>query len=215
MAAYSQSNTSATLGGTRQVASIVEDVQREQDIYELAIDIARQIFPIPNLLLKYKITEAELTELHKNPVFTEIIKQATTEWNAAGNTHKRTKLKAAILVESTLGTLYDSMTNRSESLSDRVKALDTVARIAGLNSNEGSGGPIGSTFKLSINLAAAGSGDNNLTLEMGIQDVDTPGVTDEQQEETEIKETPQSEPLSPLELLPLASRFAGVAPEDI
>jgi hypothetical protein len=181
--------------------SIIDDVQREQDIYELAIDIARQIWPIPQLLLKYKINEHELEELNENPVFKEIVKNTKAEWEAAGNTHKRTKLKAAVLVEATLESLYDSMTNTNGDLGERIKGLDTIAKIAGLNSSDGAGGPVGSTFKLSINFApeiAAGMETGGVILEMG-------PTVQEPEESSGSSEDRRGIP----------DRFSSLPPEDI
>ena len=215
--------------------SIIDDIQREQDIYELAIDIARQIFPIPLLLIKYNITEKELEELYNTSVFKEIIKQATGEWNAASSTHKRTKLKAAVIVEQTLPTLLESMVNTRESLAERVRALDTVAKIAGLNSGEGSGGPVGSTFKLSINLNAGGMGEggeggsggrgggggggrgedgDSITLEMGEEPISELNTQEEIREEYPPTAIPRNiKACNPHQLISL--RFSGIALEEL
>ena len=217
--------------------SIIDDIQREQDIYELAIDIARQIFPIPQLLIKYNITEKELEELYNTSVFKEIIKQATGEWNAASSTHKRTKLKAAVIVEQTLPTLLESMVNTRESLAERVRALDTVAKIAGLNSGEGSGGPVGSTFKLSINLNAGGMGEggeggsggrggsrgedgdrsdeaDSITLEMGEEPISELNTQEEIREEYPPTAIPRNiKACNPHQLISL--RFSGIALEEL
>jgi hypothetical protein len=62
-----------------------------------------------------------------------MVADATEEWRAAASTATRVRLKAAAHVEDALPSFHAAMTDRDNPLSSRVRALEAVARIGGLN----------------------------------------------------------------------------------
>ena len=137
-------------------------VDDETRLRDLATAIAKDVEDIDKLLERLGFTRQDYNELAETRAFKSILSQATSEWEGAGNTHKRIKLKAAINIENALPRFYHAMIDPKEPLSSKVKAFEVVSRVAGLGNPEIQAGGGGQFFKLEINL---GGGVKPLVLE--------------------------------------------------
>ena len=142
----------------------------EQRLRDLAQGLAKGIEDSRTLLNRLGFTTDDYLELSESRTFKAILAQATAEWEGAGNTHKRVRLKAATNIEEALPTLYLDLTNKKEALSSRVKLGELLARIAGLSNPEPVAPGAGQSFNLQINLGGGVkpliiAGSQNLTLE--------------------------------------------------
>jgi len=140
----------------------------EQRLRELANGIVRGIQTPEEVLARLDFTHDDYTELSETRMFRQMLRQAQDEWDGAGNTHKRIKLKAAINIEQALPHFYQAMTDPKEPLSSKVKAFEVVARVGGLGNAEPVAPGAGQFFKLEINL---GGGVAPMVLESGTQNV--------------------------------------------
>jgi hypothetical protein len=120
----------------------------------LANGIVRQIED-PNVIIKrLGFTSEEYVALTETRAFRLMLLQAQAEWEGAGNTHKRIKLKAAVNIEEALPHFYHAMIDPKEPLSAKVKAFEVVSKVAGLGIPEPVAAGNGQFFKLEINLGA-------------------------------------------------------------
>jgi hypothetical protein len=130
----------------------------ERRLRELALGLAKQIEDPRDLLTRLGFTSDDYRELCETRTFRDILRQASSEWEGAGNTHKRIKLKAAVNIEEALPSFYQAMVDPKEALSSRVKALEVIARIGGLGLPEPVAAGSGQFFRLEINLGKDNQG---------------------------------------------------------
>ena len=142
--------------------------QDEKRLRDLAAGLVRGIEEPETVLTRLGFTSEDYMELSETRVFRQMLREAQAEWEGAGNTHKRIKLKAAVNIEEALPHFYLAMTSEKEPLSAKVKAFEAVSRVAGLGNPEPVGAGAGQFFKLEINL---GGGVQPLVLSSGVQDV--------------------------------------------
>ena len=146
----------------------------EARLRELTAGLAKGVEDPELLIARLGFTPAEYEELSQTRTFKNILNQAMSEWEGAGNTHKRIKLKAAINIEQALPSFYHAMVDTTEPLSSRVKAFEAVARVGGLGNPELVPQGSGQFFKLEINL---GGGKAPLILEnVGVVDREEEGA---------------------------------------
>jgi hypothetical protein len=129
----------------------------EQRLRALATGLAQGIRDPDEILAELGFSEDDWRELERSRVFRKVLNQAVAEWNNVGRTPQRVKLKAAINIEQSLPQFYADMVNANNPLVARVRALEVVAKLAGLPEPELErySGPTNS-FKLEIHL---GSGE--------------------------------------------------------
>ena len=124
----------------------------EDRLRELAIGLAKGVEDDDLLFARLGFSREDYDELASTRTFRSMLAQAASEWESAGNTHKRVKLKAAVNVEQSLPSFYQAMIDPKEPLSSRVKVLEVVTRVAGLANPELQPAGSGQYFKLEINL---------------------------------------------------------------
>ncbi len=163
----------------------------EARLRELANGIAKDVEDVDKLLERLGFTREDYDELAGTRTFKSILSQATSEWEGAGNTHKRIKLKAAINIENALPEFYHAMVDPKEPLSSKVKAFEVVARVAGLGNPELQAAGGGQFFKLEINL---GGGTKPVVLTSGIPDVDGGVLENVDYAYSESRDLPAPEP---------------------
>jgi len=126
----------------------------EDRLRQLAVELARDIHE-PNAILKHLgLSEDDYNVIKDTRAFKNMYNLALGEWNAASNTPKRVKLKAAAMTEEILPLFYADITERKESLNARVGLLQTLSKIGGLGNPEPlpPGGGNHQFFKLEIHL---------------------------------------------------------------
>ena len=125
----------------------------ESRLRELAQGIAKDIEPADTLFKRLGFTPSDYETLCSTRSFRAMLDQAVSEWQGAGNTQKRIKLKAAVNVEMSLPAFYAAMTNEREPLAARVKVLELMMKAAAVGNPEPVQGMGGSAFNLTIQLS--------------------------------------------------------------
>jgi hypothetical protein len=129
----------------------------EQRLRSLAVGLAQRIRDPEEILAELGFTEDDWKELERSRVFRKLLEQAQAEWNSVTKTSQRVKLKAGVNIEMSLPQFYQDMVDASQPLVARVKALELMARLAGLPEVEATEHAPGAQFKLEIHL-----GDNRV-----------------------------------------------------
>jgi hypothetical protein len=146
------------------------NLEDETRLRDLAHGIVRGIEEPKTVLSRLGFTSDDYEVLADTRAFRQMLGEAQSEWEGAGNTHKRIKLKAAVNIEEALPHFYQAMTDPKEPLSSKVKAFEVVSRVAGLGNPEPVAAGAGQSFNLQINLGAGVrplvySGGESVTLE--------------------------------------------------
>lgn len=126
----------------------------------LARDIASDLVELPDILRSYGVTPDQFERIRHLPRFIDLLEQHQLEWSKPTNTHERTKLKAAILIEDWLPEAHRQLHTKTEPLNARVALGQLIARLAGMGERENTA-PSGEKITVTINLG----GDTQLKLE--------------------------------------------------
>jgi hypothetical protein len=131
------------------------DVFTEVTLLKLAREVAMDLHPLEDILKRHKVSKADFTRISKLTRFQALLTDAVTTWHGALNTHERTKLKAAALVEEWLPELNTRMHDPQESLNAKIEGGKLAARIAEMGlSKAGIEGGIGEKVSITINMGA-------------------------------------------------------------
>lgn len=130
-------------------------VFEEDDLLlKLAREIAADINDLETILKHYSIDAYRWESVRNNARFQQLLSNAIEEWNAAGNTHERVKLKAAVMIETVLPELHKRLIDNKEHLGQQVEGLKWLRDLAGLGPRAGAGAQAGERFSVTINLGA-------------------------------------------------------------
>lgn len=125
-----------------------------QKVRALAQELAAGIQEPEDIFDQLGVTQAEYDKLINERVFKDLLGSAVAEWNAAGNTQKRAKLKAAVAVENTIHHLAAAIENPNEPLSSKSSAFLALMKAGQIgNPDPVTVGGIGNSFKLEIHLS--------------------------------------------------------------
>lgn len=118
----------------------------------LAREIAMDILPLERVLRENNVTPQEWERLRVDPAFNRLLESCVREWNAAGSTHERIRVKAAASLELSLASIHREMNATGSPLGQKVEAAKLMSRLAGLDEGgrEGGGGGSGFTLRLFI-----------------------------------------------------------------
>lgn len=122
-------------------------------LIRLARELAMDIRPIQDVLKSHGMTEAEWETVSASPRFRQYLGNFVEEWQAAGNTPERVKLKSLAFVEESLVEFYARAHDPNEPLSAKTEVLKTVARFAGVGAAADSA-ITGEKFSVTINLGS-------------------------------------------------------------
>jgi uncharacterized protein YgbK (DUF1537 family) len=130
--------------------------EHETLILQVAREIAVDLHDIETILEHHKITPETWSVLQKNPRFVQLLSSEVAAWNSAGNTHERTRIKAAALIEEWLPAANKSIHDGQHPLAARTELAKLIAKIAemGVTTAGIVGGGGGSQFSVTINLGA-------------------------------------------------------------
>ena len=124
-------------------------------ILRIAREIALDLFDIETILKNHQITPEQWAKLQNDPNFQRLLESETAAWSAAGNTHERTKLKAAMLVEEWLPEANARLHEKGETLTAKTELAKLLTRIAGMGLNTAElNNNVGEKFSITINLGA-------------------------------------------------------------
>ncbi len=123
-------------------------------LVRLAREIAMDHFELEDILRRYGVSVLQWEHISKDAYFTTLLQSEMVAWNGAHNTHERSKLKAAAVIEDWLPEAHRMLHARGETLTSRVGLASLLSKIAGMGvTAEGvsiSGG--GERFVININL---------------------------------------------------------------
>jgi hypothetical protein len=118
----------------------------------LAVEIAVQLRPVPEILKQYDLSRKDLVRKLKDPMFRDMVKQAKSLWNSDLSVKERIRLKSQILVEDSILEIFSMVHNRDNAIPARLDAFKQLARVAEVDSPDRSNADTGSRFTVSINL---------------------------------------------------------------
>jgi hypothetical protein len=105
----------------------------ERRLRELALAWAQKLKPPYVVFAELGFNPDDYIPITRSIAFNRMVAEAAEEWRAAASAATRVKLKAAAHVEDALPSFHAAMIGRDNPLSSRVRALEAVARIGGLN----------------------------------------------------------------------------------
>ena len=136
------------------VSNIPSLYTHENQLVRIAREIALDFKDIETILEHHKLSPNDFEKIKKDPRFLRLLEGEILAWNAATNTHERTKLKAAALVEEWLTEANARIRDANEPLSAKTELVKLLTRIAGMgietaavNASQG-----GERFIVNINL---------------------------------------------------------------
>lgn len=156
----------------------------EQRLRALAVGLAQCIREPAEIMQELGFTEDDWRELEQSRMFRKMLTQAQAEWNNTSRTPQRIKLKAAVNIEQSLPAFYEDMVDKNQPLVARIRALEVVAKLAGMPEQEVEryNGPQ-NQFKLEIHLGGGQTISVGAGVDSGAIPV-TPGVTTIEARET-------------------------------
>ena len=123
-------------------------------LIQLAREIATDLRPLDDVLKSLAVTQEEWGRIKASPRFHQVLADFVTEWNAAGNTHERTRLKAAMMMEDWLVEAHGRLHDNSENLSAKTELAKLVARLAGMGNDKPADVDTGGKVNITINMGA-------------------------------------------------------------
>ena len=133
-------------------------------IIKLAREIAMDIRPLDEILETHAIAPQDWDEIRENVHFQDVLRGAIEEWQAAGNTPDRVKLKSLAFVEEALPEFYARAHDPKEPLSSKIEVLKTISKFAGIGGSNFDASVGGEKFSVTINLGA----DHSLKIEKSL-----------------------------------------------
>ena len=132
-------------------ASYAADVK----LLRVAREIAMDLNDTQTILKNNQINPSEWERLKGDPRFLRVLEVEVIAWQAAGNTHERTKLKAGALIEEWLLEANARIHDSAESLAAKTEVVKLLARIANMGQERGdAAADAGGRFQVTINLGA-------------------------------------------------------------
>lgn len=135
-------------------APLPKQYEHDTRILRLVRDIAVNLHDIETILKHHQITPETWANIQSNPVFVRLLETETAAWNSAANTHERTRLKAAALVEEWLCEANARLHDKEESLSAKVELGKLLTKIAEIGVVTAGASAAGERFSVVINLGA-------------------------------------------------------------
>lgn len=121
----------------------------------LAREIAQDLYPLPQLLSKYAITQNQYEFLlAHNDYFKNTLASECKDWQSIASTEKRVRLQALAALEDKMPNIASRMGQAAEKLGDVVEAAKFFAKVANVDSTPGGAGGGGAGFTISIDLGA-------------------------------------------------------------
>lgn len=128
--------------------------ETEVQFLRLAREVAMDLNDVETVLKNLKISPSQWEAIQRDPHFIRLLEAEVAAWHAATNTHERTKLKAAALIEEWLLEANQRIHDSKERLADKTEVVKLLARLAGIGERGEAGGSGGERFSVTINLGA-------------------------------------------------------------
>lgn len=122
-------------------------------LVSLAREIAMDLRPLDQVLQGYGIDAERFNWLKSLPRFNSLLEAHKAEWDSAGNTEERTRLKAAIIIEEWLPAAHGLLHSKGEHLNAKTELAKLLAKMAGVGERD-AGAAGSSKFSITINLGS-------------------------------------------------------------
>jgi hypothetical protein len=109
----------------------------DRQFVRLAREIAMGMLEIEEILENFRISREEFEVIQKDPAFNKLLISELADWQGAGNTEQRVKVKSAALIEDYLPELYARLNDRHEPLLAKGHILKIIAQLASLGQPAG------------------------------------------------------------------------------
>lgn len=127
------------------------------NVAALVGDVAANMYDLPFILKKHKLTDEQYKFLEKNPFYQRALEAEIITWQGANSAQKRLALEAAIASEAAMPVLAARLQSKSEPLSDIVSLMKLFSEMAGVTGNKA--------------VAATGTGERvRITINLGGED---------------------------------------------
>jgi hypothetical protein len=134
------------------VGTAIDLYDRNLLYLRLAREIAIDLHELDDILTRHDVKPAQFNKIKEDPYFVQLLTAEVQAWNSAKNTHERTKLKAAALMEEWLSEANTRIYDPQETLPSKVELAKLLSRLAGMGNERAEGGPAGDRFSVTINL---------------------------------------------------------------
>lgn len=123
----------------------------------IAREVARDLVPVDTIRARFKLTEDEYAAILHSPIFKVRLEEELAVWSAsdAMSAVERIKAKAGVVVEESLIEVYALIHDKNEPMAAKIRALEWVSGMAGLNDME----RLGSNLPAGV-VSGGGSGVN-------------------------------------------------------
>ena len=122
---------------------------------QLARDVAQNIYSVPDVLKKHKLTQAQYEFLAEhNEFYKHILLDQIKAWQSILGTEDRVRLQTLLALEEQLPSIAGRMGRHTEELRDVVEAAKLFADISGVRGGDKRSGPVGERFTITIDLGA-------------------------------------------------------------
>jgi len=118
----------------------------------LAVELAVQISPLPEVLKRHGLTKADLRTKLRDPSFRHMVKEAKRVWQSDLSVKERIRLKTQVLVEDSLLGVYDMFHDKSLAAPARLDAFKQMARVATVDMPDKESASVGERISININL---------------------------------------------------------------
>lgn len=118
------------------------DAAEKQFYITLAVEIAREIKDVADILQARGISDADYENIKTNPFFMKVLEAERAAWHSSMNTAERVKMEAAMLAEALLPEIYARCFDRREDLTKVTEGAKWIAKLAGLGERPVGGGAV-------------------------------------------------------------------------
>lgn len=134
------------------IAPIITD--EDGLLVALAREIAADLRSLPDILVHFNVTDDQFDRIKLLPRFNAYLEQHRAEWDSVSNTHERTRLKAAMLVEDWLPEAHRRIHDNKENLNAKTELAKLLARLAGMGIEKVDATATGDKISVTINLGS-------------------------------------------------------------
>jgi hypothetical protein len=134
------------------------DAIAEDSLYEraggflsrLAMELASELTPLPDILRNYNLTRTQLKSLLATQTFRDMFSEAKQIWRSGSNVRQRVRLKAALLAEDSLLEIFRVVHDATANTASRLQAFKQIADLTDIAPRKDGSGPSADGFSIRI-----------------------------------------------------------------
>lgn len=97
----------------------------------IAVELATKLSTPEEIRKRFSLTKPQWAALTQNKYFRGMVRESLKAWEGDMNAGRRITLKAEVMLEDSLKDLYGIIQDQSTPTGERVKAIQTMAELAG------------------------------------------------------------------------------------